>query len=108
MLCKCSGKYIDIYFNLKITYLQASLPGCPQGLRTDLVVSILVPPSKRKRKLSFAFTTAPSYFESNLRLVLNGGYGYIDKKVCISQKEKKYNNIFIFKYLFSCYVSILT
>ena len=20
MLCKCSGKYIDIYFNLKITY----------------------------------------------------------------------------------------
>ena len=21
MLCKCSGKYIDIYFNLKITYL---------------------------------------------------------------------------------------
>ena len=22
MLCKCSGKYIDIYFNLKITFLQ--------------------------------------------------------------------------------------
>ena len=22
MLCKCSGKYIDIYFNLKITYLR--------------------------------------------------------------------------------------
>ena len=21
MLCKCSGKYIDIYFNLKITYI---------------------------------------------------------------------------------------
>ena len=21
MLCKCSGKYIDIYFNLKITFL---------------------------------------------------------------------------------------
>ena len=21
VLCKCSGKYIDIYFNLKITYL---------------------------------------------------------------------------------------
>ena len=22
VLCKCSGKYIDIYFNLKITYLE--------------------------------------------------------------------------------------
>ena len=22
VLCKCSGKYIDIYFNLKITYLK--------------------------------------------------------------------------------------
>ena len=21
VLCKCSGKYIDIYFNLKITYI---------------------------------------------------------------------------------------
>ena len=25
MLCKCSGKYIDIYFNLKITYQTRSL-----------------------------------------------------------------------------------
>ena len=24
MLCKCSGKYIDIYFNLKITYYSNS------------------------------------------------------------------------------------
>ena len=22
VLCKCSGKYIDIYFNLKITYFE--------------------------------------------------------------------------------------
>ena len=26
MLCKCSGKYIDIYFILKITYYLISLP----------------------------------------------------------------------------------
>ena len=26
MLCKCSGKYIDIYFNLKITFFFFSLP----------------------------------------------------------------------------------
>ena len=25
MLCKCSGKYIDIYFNLKITFQHLSL-----------------------------------------------------------------------------------
>ena len=25
MLCKCSGKYIDIYFNLKITFFSLSL-----------------------------------------------------------------------------------
>ena len=25
MLCKCSGKYIDIYFNLKITCLLANV-----------------------------------------------------------------------------------
>ena len=25
VLCKCSGKYIDIYFELKITYLRSSL-----------------------------------------------------------------------------------
>ena len=25
VLCKCSGKYIDIYFNLKITFLCSSI-----------------------------------------------------------------------------------
>ena len=25
VLCKCSGKYIDIYFNLKITFLSAKV-----------------------------------------------------------------------------------
>ena len=34
VLCKCSGKYIDIYFNLKITFLSSvervhsTLGGC--------------------------------------------------------------------------------
>ena len=29
VLCKCSGKYIDIYFKLKITFLAGSkLYGC--------------------------------------------------------------------------------
>ena len=27
MLCKCSGKYIDIYFNLKITYYTSIVTG---------------------------------------------------------------------------------
>ena len=29
MLCKCSGKYIDIYFNLKITFLPYLLLAIP-------------------------------------------------------------------------------
>ena len=29
MLCKCSGKYIDIYFNLKITFLVIPSFGVP-------------------------------------------------------------------------------
>ena len=41
MLCKCSGKYIDIYFNLKITYFVGMKEFLPEsdfvyGLRTVL------------------------------------------------------------------------
>ena len=36
MLCKCSGKYIDIYFNLKITFLSggSAVPGY-SGCQTE-------------------------------------------------------------------------
>ena len=31
VLCKCSGKYIDIYFNLKITYFSINGKGKEDG-----------------------------------------------------------------------------
>ena len=75
MLCKCSGKYIDIYFNLKITcfplgFLRA-LPCSNKGLAISEMLDMLVPgnqscsvsvssvkedvdqlPAKSKRKVS--------------------------------------------------------
>ena len=38
MLCKCSGKYIDIYFNLKITFWKEVRRVRKGGLRTEETV----------------------------------------------------------------------
>ena len=53
MLCKCSGKYIDIYFNLRITCLEASCLSTKWG---DLnVYAFLLFPLLRQVLLRVAF-----------------------------------------------------
>ena len=51
VLCKCSGKYIDIYFKLKITYVPSS-----QCLSFSLVLKFMniknICYDKKKRKKS--------------------------------------------------------
>ena len=42
MLCKCSGKYIDIYFILKITFYDFSIePSCDVSMRMCLCFNVL-------------------------------------------------------------------
>ena len=52
MLCKCSGKYIDIYFILKITFLGLGYLGF---FLSNSIVSLVV---LRKLRLRFQFVLA--------------------------------------------------
>ena len=40
-LCKCSGKYIDIYFNLKITFFIQSVMGADRKMLRHLYLALV-------------------------------------------------------------------
>ena len=61
VLCKCSGKYIDIYFILKITYHLLPLPwkSLFLGLIVSLTLSLVPREMSVRMHLIFLFQAIP-------------------------------------------------